>query len=513
MTPGRDCRSVVDVLRRILIIVLVVVALFCTGVGGLLAWAFTSTGADSTVGKVAFERKLPVPPLAPSTVDADGRRVFDLRAAEGRHDFGAGRRVKTYGFNGDYLGPTLRATRGEKVVVNVHNGLREVTSAHWHGMHLPAAMDGGPHQPIGPGATWSPTWTVDQPAATLWYHPHPHGETADHVYQGLAGMFIVDDPGTDVAALPHEYGVDDIPVIVQDKAFDGDELGSATGMFGSGGVLGDTIAVNGAIGPYLDVTTERVRLRLLNASNVRPYHLGFSDKRPFALVGTDGGLLDAPHETTGVTLVAGERIEIVVTVRPGERVVLRSTPARLNLDWFHERISGANDSFDVLQLRAAPTLRPSPPVPATLVDTPRLDPAQAKHTREFSLSGTSINGKKMDGSRVDAAILKDSVEVWKVTARDGELHTFHVHDVQFQVLSVGGKAPPPHLRGWKDTVFLEQGKEVVIIARFADYADPATPYMFHCHVLRHEDQGMMGQFVVIEPGQVPKVSPGHPDHD
>ena len=499
-------------LRKVLVVSLALMAVFCTGVGGLLAWAWTSTSADSTIGKVAFERPLPVPPLAPSTVDGDGRRVFDLRASKGRHDFG-GQKAETYGYNGSYLGPTLRARRGERVVVNVHNGLDEVTSAHWHGMHLPPTMDGGPHQPIGPGTTWSPTWTVNQPAATLWYHPHPHGETADHVYQGLAGMFIVDDPGTDVAALPHEYGVDDVPVIVQDKAFDDGRLRRTTGMFGSGGLLGDTVVVNGALGPYLDVTTEKVRLRLLNASNVRPYHFGFSDGRAFALVGTDGGLLAAPHETTGVTMVAGERAEIVVTMRPGERLVLRSTPAKLDLDWFHKRTAGANDSFDVLELRAAPTLKPSPAVPATLVDTPRLDPAQAKHTREFTLSGTSINGKKMDGSRVDAAITKDSVEVWKLTAVDGELHTFHVHDVQFQVLSVDGKAPPPHLRGWKDTVFLAQSKPVVIIARFADYADPATPYMFHCHVLRHEDEGMMGQFVVIEPGQVPKLAPEHADHD
>jgi FtsP/CotA-like multicopper oxidase with cupredoxin domain len=501
------------VLRRIIIISLVAVAVLCTGVGGLLAWAWTSTSADSTVGKVAFEQPLRVPPLAESTVEG-GKRIFTLDASGGVHDFGGGKRAETYGFNGDYLGPTLRATRGEQVVVNVHNGLNEATSAHWHGMHLPAAMDGGPHQPIAPGATWSPTWTVNQPAATLWYHPHPHGNTADHVYKGLAGMFIVDDPGTDVAALPHRYGVDDVPVIVQDKAFDDDgELGSDTGMFGSGGILGDTIVVNGTIGPYFDVTTEKVRLRLLNASNVRPYNFGFSDSRAFALVGTDGGLLDAPQETTGITMVPGERAEIVVTMRAGERVVLRSNPADLNLDWFHKRISGANDSFDVLQLRAAATLNASPAVPATMVATPRLDPAQANHTRELSLSGTSINGKKMDESRVDAAVTKDTVEVWKVTARDGELHVFHVHDVQFQVLSVGGEKPPPYLRGWKDTVFLGQGKEVVIIARFADYADPATPYMFHCHVLRHEDQGMMGQFVVIEPGQIPKLGAGHGDHD
>jgi FtsP/CotA-like multicopper oxidase with cupredoxin domain len=355
-------------------------------------------------------------------------------------------------------------------------------------MHLPPTADGGPHQPIQPGATWSPTWTVNQPAATLWYHPHPHGNTAQHVYGGLAGMFIVDDPGTDAAALPRAYGVDDVPVIVQDKKFDDGELDEGSGLFGSGGVRGDTIAVNGALGPYLDVTTERVRLRLLNAANVRPFHFTFADRRAFALVGTDGGLLAAPVRTDGVTLVPGERAEIVVTMRPGERVVLRSTPPPLGLDWFQKRVSGSGDTFDVLELRASARLTPSPAVPATLVDLPRLDPAQANHTREFSLSGTSVNGKKMDGGRIDAAVTKDSVEVWKLVSRDGQMHSFHVHDVQFQVLSVDGKASPPHLGGWKDTVFLPQGHPVVIIARFADYADPATPYMFHCHVLRHEDQ-------------------------
>ena len=110
-------------------------------------------------------------------------------------------------------------------------------------------------------------------------------------------------------------------------------------------------------------------------------------------------------------------------------------------------------------------------------------------------------------------ITKDTIEVWKVTALDGELHTFHVHDVQFQVLSRNGRPPPPELSGWKDTVLVRRGERYRLIMRFADYADPATPYMFHCHVLKHEDSGMMGQFVVIEPGQIPKLSPEHADHD
>ncbi|MGB2570995.1 multicopper oxidase domain-containing protein [Micromonospora citrea] len=211
--------------RRPLARVLAVVLVLCCGGIAVGGWAFTRAGTD-TVGQVDFVRPLAVPPLATSRVDGQGRRVFDLLAREGSRDFrGDGRWTRTAGFDGDFLGPTLRAKRGERVVVNVVNRLSEETSVHWHGMHLPARMDGGPHQMIRPGATWSPTWTVDQPAATLWYHPHPHGATEEHVYRGLAGLFLLDDDREAALPLPRRYGVDDIPVIVQDRSF------SAGGQF------------------------------------------------------------------------------------------------------------------------------------------------------------------------------------------------------------------------------------------------------------------------------------------
>ncbi|GAA1368029.1 multicopper oxidase family protein [Catellatospora chokoriensis] len=490
-------------LRRVLAIVGVVVLLLCMCCAGAGVWIWNAQ-VISTADRVDFTRPLAVPPLAPSRMEA-GRRVFDLRAQAGEHDFGRGA-TPTWGFNGDFLGPTLRAARGEQVVVNVTNALDQTTTVHWHGMHLPAEADGGPHQLVGAGRTWSPTWKVDQPAATLWYHPHLHGETAGHVYRGLAGMFLVDDPATSVAALPHEYGVDDIPLIVQDKKFDsGGKLDDSSSFLGGVGVLGDTVAVNGTVGPYLDVTTERVRLRLLNGSNARSYEFGFPDGRRFALVGTDGGLLESAHDTDRIMLSPGERAEIVVTVRPGERTVLRSYPQPLETGLLGDRFTGGGDTLDILQLRAAGTLAPRPAVPQRLVGMPRLDRGDAVQQRPFKLSGHAINGRQMDMARVDAAPERGSVEIWKVVNNDGTPHNFHIHDVQFQVLTRGGAAPPPQLSGWKDTVYLPPNVTFELIMRFSDYADADTPYMFHCHVLYHEDAGMMGQFVVVPPGGKPGV--------
>jgi FtsP/CotA-like multicopper oxidase with cupredoxin domain len=480
------------------------IAAACCAGGSGLAWLWQA-GTIDTRGEVDFAHPLAIPPLAPSTRDPAGRRVFELRAGTGRHDFGAGP-VATWGYNGDYLGPTLRATRGEEVLIHVANELGATTTVHWHGMHLPAAMDGGPHQPIAPGAIWSPTWRVNQPATMLWYHPHPHGRTAEHVYRGLAGVFLIDDPATDVPELPHTYGVDDFPIVVQDKTFDGDELSFRATLLGMG-ILGDQVVVNGTLAPYLDVTTDRVRLRLLNGSNSRVYAFALADDRTFALVGTDGGLLPRAVALDQITLSPGERADIVVGVRPGERVVLRSNPPALGTPL--TRFYGGSDAFDVLELRAAATLAARPDVPARLVDADRLDPADAAEHRTIRLTDQSINNRRMDMGRIDATVARDTVEVWRVTNADGKPHSLHIHDVQFQVARVNGGAPPAPLTGWKDTVFIPFEDEMELVMRFADYTDPQTPYMFHCHVLYHEDQGMMGQFVVMEPGQQAAATPHH----
>ena len=470
---------------------------------------FYFTAGASNVGKLDFANTLRIPPLLAPHVDGHGRKVFDLTLETGTSTLLPGKTTRTWGVNGAYLGPTLRAARGDRILIHVHNHLPQMTTIHWHGMHLPAVDDGGPHQMLAPGATWSPSWTIDQPAATLWYHPHPHGATADQVYQGIAGFFLLDDARSRSLPLPHRYGIDDIPLVVQDKRLNSNgslDFGGGDGFFHPIGRLGGTILVNGTYNPHIVIHDERVRFRLLNGSNGRIYDIGFADGRTFDLIATDEGLLDHPVPLTRVQLSPGERAEIVARFHPGEHVVLRSFPPHLGTNFLISRFVGGDDSFDLLQVRAARTLRPSPSIPARLADGPPLDPGKAVRTRHFELQRTDeINGKHMDMNRIDFAVIAGSSEIWVV--RNGDLlpHNFHIHGATFHVLKYANGPTPPALTGPKDTVYVPPGKTDRLLVQFGDYADPHHPYMFHCHILRHEDNGMMGQYVTIRRGQESKV--------
>jgi blue copper oxidase len=513
--PGRPpARHRRRLLRRLLVGTLALGLAGVLGLAGLAAW-FWSQADMSNVGQLGFANQLKIPPLLQPRVDGGGRKVFDLGLQQSSSELLAGKPTQTWGVNGSHLGPTIRATQGDQVVMNVRNGLPESTTIHWHGMDLPAAADGGPHQPIRPGSTWSPSWRIDQPAATLWYHPHPHGATEDHVYRGVAGLFLLDDPKASALPLPDRYGMDDIPLIIQDKRFTADgALDFGQSPFSPIGRLGDQLLINGTHDPHLNITSERVRLRLLNASTARVYHVGFADNRSFELVGTDGGLLERPHSITRAPLSPGERAEIVATFRPGERVVLRSFPPDLGLDLFQGRFAGADDTFDLLQLRAGPRLTSSPPVPDRLARHQPLDQADLVRTRRMELNGSSrINDLRMDPGRIDQTVTVSSTERWEVTNQSGNPHNFHVHGVQFKVASYLGGPPPPRLAGWKDTVLLPPGGTVGLLVQFPGYSDPARPYMFHCHLLQHEDNGMMGQFVVVQPSQPPTGSSHQQHHD
>jgi bilirubin oxidase len=459
----------------------------------------TGAGVIDTVGTVDFVNPLAIPPLAESTMNAAGERVFDLTAQAGTTEFMPGVSTDTWGYNGSYLGPTLVAERGEDVRINVSNDLEEATTAHWHGMSLPAEMDGGPHQMVEPGAQWSPNFTIDQPAATLWYHPHRAGATEHQVEMGLAGMFLVQDDEEAALNLPRSYGVDDIPVLVQDRRFD------AKGQFASDvrgyiGPIGDELLVNGTLAPFLDVTTEVVRLRLVNGSAARVYDFGFSDGRSFDLIGTDGGLLTAAAPMAGIRLSPGERAEVLVLLTPGETVNLQSSPPDLGTSAGAATRNAGDDTLDVMELRAADTLSS---IGATSKHLATIEPLQhedATVDRSFTLNGYTINNRLMDMTRIDETIEAGATEVWTVDNAMPLPHNFHVHAVQFQVLRVGTEPPPAELSGWKDTIYLEPGVRYELIMKFAEYTDANFPYMFHCHMLSHEDAGMMGQFVVVKPG-------------
>ncbi|GAA3586379.1 multicopper oxidase domain-containing protein [Klugiella xanthotipulae] len=463
--------------------------------------AFSTRDPLTTAGKLSWRNPLQIPPLAEATVSGN-TRAFTLTAQTGSSTFLPGKTTPTWGYNGNFLGPTLRASAGEKVAITFTNSLPEPTALHWHGMQLPAAMDGGPHQLIDTGATWSPTWTITQDAATLWYHPHPHGQTEAHVTRGLAGFFLIDDDNPAGEQLPHEYGVDDIPLVVQDRTIEKDGTFTIDKNRAVTGLVGNTILVNGTVTPYLPVTTSTVRLRILNGSSARIYNFGFADDREFQQVATDNGLLAKPLTGTRIPLSPGERAEIVVAVAAGEKAVLRSYPQDLRMTIAQGNGAGGADTLDILELRGAATVVPSLAVPAALAAYTRLDREAADETRGFELNGRQINGKTMDMSRIDTVVAAGACEVWTVKNSHAQAHNFHVHNARFQVIEMDGKQPEGYLDGWKDTVFLPARSTAVIIMKMSSYTDPNLPYMYHCHMLWHEDLGMMGQFTIVKPDEV-----------
>ena len=201
---------------------------------------------------------------------------FTLDAQYGETNFFDSKQTQILGYNGSYLGPVLRIRQGEKVNIKVNNQLSFTTTLHWHGLVVDGEQDGGPHQGIQPGESWTPTFTVDQPAATLWYHPHLMGDSANQVYYGLAGLIYIDNENSENLNLPKDYGIDDIPLIVQDRSFNSDgSFDYRTTMMGV--VEGDTILINGTVNPYLNVNKGNVRFRILNASNSQNFEFSMSN--------------------------------------------------------------------------------------------------------------------------------------------------------------------------------------------------------------------------------------------
>ncbi len=472
---------------------------------GLAAGVLTTGLTIPALGQSA-PRKLAMPPLT----DARRSGTFRLEAQMGRSSFAdparANQPAQTWGFNQPFLGPTLRLSTGQVTRAEVANALDEPISVHWHGLLVPGEADGGPHQPIAPGDSWRPELDLTQPAATAWYHSHVHGATARQVMMGLAGVLQIDDGRDDDRGLPATYGVDDLTLVIQDRRFDSRgefdlSLSMPDRMMG---FLGDTILINGQIGATAVVPRGLVRLRLLNGSNARIYPMAFADRRPMHLIATDSGYLDQPETLTSLILSPGERAELLVDFSDGTDIALVSAqnPNRGMMG------RGGGGVFTVLPFAVDDTL----PVRITSLpddlggSRPDASAANLPWRRisldmpmgmggMFSRKGRlfSINGASFDMGRINMTLTRGAVERWSVAAHM-MMHPFHIHGVRFQVLSENGAPPHPQNTGWKDTVLINGSADLLV--RFDQTADHATPFMYHCHILEHEDGGMMGQFTV-----------------
>ncbi|WJY17791.1 multicopper oxidase domain-containing protein [Alteriqipengyuania flavescens] len=524
------------------------------GAGAFGIAAFTGrdllTGRNATLASATARSQLRIPPLY-SGERKSGERVFDLNLRHGVSRFFEGIETPTIGINQSYLGPTLELNAGDTVRMNVTSDLPETATVHWHGFHLPARADGGPHQPIGPGGSWTARFDVRQRASMFWYHSHAHRRSGPQVYQGLAGMIYVRDNASEALDLPNDYGVDDIPLIVQDRAFasDGSFIYSTRMHNVMMGMMGDTMLVNGVVEPVFEARSDRLRLRLVNGSNARFYRFGFDDGRSFHQIGTDGGFLAAPLPTDNVVLAPGERAQVIVDVSDGRPVSLLADGLEImgmgNMgrgmrgsgrmresdgpmgNWMMGERGGRNGmmgererrdgmmggmmderrQFTVLDIRPAEGRTKAIVMPRRLATLPRIDPGDAVRTRRFVLDmgmgmrmmregGFTINGKSMDMQRIDETVRVNTTEIWQVENASMMAHPFHIHDVQFRILDRNGRAPDAAEQGLKDTVVVYPGETVRLLLRFEDYTDADLPYMYHCHILEHEDAGMMGQFTV-----------------
>jgi FtsP/CotA-like multicopper oxidase with cupredoxin domain len=486
-------------------------------IGGLAVTGLAATAGFRT-NLLQAEAAVPQPLRIPELIDARSQaNAISLTAQTGRTTFFPGGESASRGFNGSHLGPTLRLHRSDEVEIAVANAMRETTAVHWHGLLVPADADGGPHQSIRPGATWRPRMKIDQPAATLWYHAHVHGETAQQVYGGLAGMILVADETERTLGLPSIYGVDDLPLIIQDKIFeDGRLVYPSHPMFLMHGMRGDTILVNGTPNAVARVPRELARLLLLNASNARVYDLSFSDGRHFHWIASDGGLLERPIARRSLWLAPGQRAELLVDFSDGQTVALRTGSDPIFGMGMMGMMSGQGGSLGgpAEIVRFAPQGEPGAAVhiPDRLAARERLDPAKVLRRRQFVLTmghgmmgrggmgmmrggmGITgmfgINGRPFNMERLDHTVRLGDTEIWEVS---GEMmaHPFHIHAVHFEVLSRAGSRPEVEDEGWRDTVLVQEPVELLV--RFTQAAARA-PFMFHCHTLEHEDAGMMGQF-------------------
>jgi FtsP/CotA-like multicopper oxidase with cupredoxin domain len=431
---------------------------------------------------------------------------------------------------GSYLGPIIRLRRGQRVRVRFANQLAEDSIVHWHGLDVPEAADGHPRRAIGHGGEYVYEFEVTNRAGTYWYHPHPHMRTGAQVYAGLAGLLLVRDTEEDTLSLPS--GEAELLCVIQDRRFDARNqlVFHGGGMMDMmNGFLGDRVLVNGLPQPTTDVDAPWHRVRVLNGSNARIYKLAWSAGIPMFVIGVDGGLLEHPLRQPIVTLAPGQRVDLLLDLTG----LAAGTEVHLESEAFAEadagvvgmggmmggRMMGTSSRstvpngapLRVMTLRTRARNGPAFRVPDRLSSfdaswSARTDVAIRRVPLSFRRMEWLLGGRTFTMGDVapEETVTAGSTHVWEfMNLANGmgmeAAHPIHMHGRQFRIVDRTGGRPTSTLRagivdgGWRDTVLVLPGETVRVQVTFTRH--PGL-YLYHCHILEHEDMGMMRNFRV-----------------
>ncbi len=496
----------------------------------------TDTSAQAAGGQPDVELTMTAAPAEVQLLPGERTRVWRYTATVER-----GPASTVQPLDGSYLGPVLRFKRGQRVRVRFRNRLAEPSIVHWHGLDVPEAADGHPRLAISSGSDYVYDFEVVNRAGTYWYHPHPHMRTGAQAYHGLAGVIVVSDGEDDALGLP--AGDAEIVCVLQDRRFDaanqlvyasggamsGGGMGRGGGMGGGMGAmmetvngwLGDRAFVSGAHRPARTVERRAYRLRVLNGSNARIYKLAWSDGTPFTILGGDGGLLERARIRRFLTLAPGQRADLLLDVAEkaaGTSFALRSVAYPAGAVG-HVGMMGETSplpqgaAIDLMSF----TVRGGPPTRLTLPDRLCTPPvawaAQGgapvrRVPLTFMRMEWRIGGRTFDMAEVAAeeTVAPGSTHIWELRNEPNPMgmamaHPIHVHGTQFRVLSRSGATANPLAEGISDTqandtVLVLPGETVRVQITFSRY--PGL-YLYHCHILEHEDMGMMRNFRISAP--------------
>lgn len=429
---------------------------------------------------------LAVPPLlAPDKVDGNDI-YYTIEAQEGESQILPGKKTKTWGYNAPLLGQTLVVKTGQRVHVRLKNSLPVLTSFHWHGMEVPGPItDGGCHAPVYPGEEKDIEFTVKQPAALTWLHAHPCPSTAMQVWMGLAMGVVVTDDNEARLPIPKNYGVDEFPIILQDRTFHDNQL-DYRDDYDPMGVFGEVPLINGVVRPYVDVTTQKVRLLFLGGSDRREWRLHFENDLTMTQIGGDDSFLRHPIDVKKLLIGPGERQQVIVDFagyKEGDVVSLYT------------------DDFKLVEFRIHAFEKDDRELPFNIFTPDDPDVNSEAPVRHVTMDDhDKINGLRFSMERIDMKQTLNSVEYWDVTntnnSASGMLHPFHIHGAHFLVVSRNGQKPNPNeINVYKDTIEVGPGETV----RLKVYFQNAGVFMYHCHIIEHEDAGMMAQIQIVDP--------------